>query len=64
VTYLVETFARPHRLTGAHLVDVPDGATAVHVAEVDLAAAGSDFAELYAADGAGGTNYYTTVEAR
>jgi hypothetical protein len=64
VTFTVELYAAPDRLCGCHLVDAPDGATAVRAAADDVAANGCDFAELFVPDGAGGTHYYTTVEAR
>lgn len=62
VSYRIDIYAGPHRLTDVHLVDAPDGFHAVEVARIDLAAVGGDYAEVFQGDGAGGCWFYTTVK--
>ncbi|MFG1847746.1 hypothetical protein [Micromonospora carbonacea] len=63
MTYRIDLYEVPHRLTGVHLVDVPDGRHAVEAARADLAAAGGDHAEVFCGDGTGDFLYYAFVAA-
>lgn len=63
MTYEIDLYAAPHRLVDVHLVDAPDGVTAAGLARDDATASGADFAEVFAPDGTGHTQYYATVPA-
>ncbi len=63
MTYTVELFAAPDRLTAVHLVDAPDGVHALAAARVDLAELGADHADVFQGDGTGDRTFYTTVHA-
>lgn len=63
MTYELDLYAAPHRLVAVHLVDAPNGVAAADLAGDDLAASGADFAEVFASDGTGHTQYYATVQA-
>lgn len=65
MTYRIDVYAAPRRLTDVHVVDAPDGRHAVEAARADLAASGGDHAEVFQGDGTGGDFlYYAFVAAR
>lgn len=63
MTYEIDLYAVPRRLTAVHLVDAPNGLTAAEVARDDLATSGADFAEVFQGDGTGENWFYATVPA-
>lgn len=65
MTYRIDIYAAPRRLTGVRLVDAPDGPHALAAARDDLARTGGYYAEVFQADGTGGDFlYYALVAAR